>query len=77
VLREAEDWVDDEVTDSIGEMLGDAIFDSSFLLTCSREWMCYESERRQRDEERETAEPLPIHYLANIHTLVACIKAQT
>jgi hypothetical protein len=25
------------VTDSIGEMLGDAIFDSSFLLTCSRE----------------------------------------
>jgi hypothetical protein len=39
--------------------------------------MCYESEKRQRDEERETAEPLPIHYLANIHTLVACIKAQT
>jgi hypothetical protein len=29
--------VDDEVTDSIGEMLGDAIFYSSFLLTYSRE----------------------------------------
>jgi hypothetical protein len=25
VLRDVEDWCDDEVTDSIGEILGDAI----------------------------------------------------
>jgi hypothetical protein len=37
VVRETEDWFDDEVTDSIGEMLGDAIFDGNFSLTCSRE----------------------------------------